>query len=225
MIDSLHLYDQLLQFTLFQGMSRAELLQLAGNTRFGFQKVTAGKEVFHEGDSCRQFYFLVSGTVSMHSQSDAHTYCVVESVRAPWLFEPASLFGLTTRYRHTVKAQTDVHFITLSKDEVLRLLDDFLIIRLNLLNILSTQVQRDSRRPWRSVPVTLYDRVVRFFVDHVVYPAGHKEFHILMRQLADEVGCTRLNVSRVLNQMEQRGLVQLHRGSIEIPLLEHLLMK
>ena len=45
-----------------------------------------------------------------------------------------------------------------------------------------------------------------------------------MRQLAVEVGATRLNVSRVLNQMEQRGLVELRRGSIVIPLLEHLLM-
>jgi CRP-like cAMP-binding protein len=224
MIDSLHLYDQLLQFTLFQGMSRSELLQLAGNTRFGFQKIQAGKWVVHEGDSCNQFHFLVGGTVSVLTQSDAHTYCVMESLQAPWLMEPASLFGLTTRYRHTVQAQTDAHFITLSKDEVLRLLDDFLIIRLNLLNILSTQVQRGSHRPWRTVPVTLYDRVVRFFVDHVAYPAGRKEFRILMRQLAVEVGATRLNVSRVLNQMEQRGLVELRRGSIVIPLLEHLLM-
>ena len=33
------LYDSLLRFPLFQGLSRAELLQLAGQTKFGFLKL------------------------------------------------------------------------------------------------------------------------------------------------------------------------------------------
>ena len=42
---TLQIYDQLLQFPLFQGMSRDDLEIVAGHTRFGFTKMPAGKLV------------------------------------------------------------------------------------------------------------------------------------------------------------------------------------
>ena len=39
----MQLYDQLLQFPLFQGMSHDILALVAGHTRFGFLKTTAGQ--------------------------------------------------------------------------------------------------------------------------------------------------------------------------------------
>lgn len=125
---------------------------------------------------------------------------------------------------HTVRTLSEAHFIMLSKDEVLRLLDDFLIIRLNLLNILSTYSQRITRQPWRTAPRTLQERIVRFFINHSVYPAGQKDFYILMKQLALEVGDTRLNVSRVLNHLQSQRLLTLGRGCIHIPSLEYMIM-
>lgn len=220
----LRLYDHLLQFPLFQGMSQNELLQLAGNTRLGFQKVSAGMRIVREGDTCRQLLFLISGQVTAETVSDDHRYRLVEELGAPWLVQPEALFGMTPRYSLTVMAQSEAHLITIDKDEVLRLLDDFLIFRLNLLNLLSTQSQRRSRTPWHRAPATLEERIVRFFITHASYPAGRKEFFILMEQLAAEVADTRLNVSRVLNSMQQRSLLSLHRGRIVIPTLERLFM-
>ena len=45
-----------------------------------------------------------------------------------------------------------------------------------------------------------------------------------MQRLADELNETRRNISHTLNAMQQRGLVRLHRGSIEVPSLETLFM-
>ena len=42
---SLTFYDSLLRFRLFQGMSRTEMMQLAGNTKFGFLKEKAGIDI------------------------------------------------------------------------------------------------------------------------------------------------------------------------------------
>ena len=39
----LQIYDQLLQFPLFQGMSRDDLEIVAGHTRFGFSKLSSAK--------------------------------------------------------------------------------------------------------------------------------------------------------------------------------------
>ena len=45
-----------------------------------------------------------------------------------------------------------------------------------------------------------------------------------MEQLALELNDSRLDVSRALNAMQADGLLVLHRGRIEIPSLERLLM-
>ena len=220
----LKLYDHLLQFPLFQGMSKSELLQLAGNTRLGFLKQPAGKLILNDSDSCDQLFFLISGKITIETQSDDHAYRMTEWITAPWLVQPEALFGFSPRYTQSVRSESEVHFITLSKDEVMRLLDDFLIFRLNLLNLFATQSQRRSRHPWRRSPRTLEERITRFITDHAIYPAGAKTLHILMQQLAIEVGDTRLNVSHALNAMQEKGLITLHRGRIHIPLLEHLFM-
>jgi CRP-like cAMP-binding protein len=222
---NLKLYDQLLQFPLFQGMSRSEMLQLAGNTRFGFHKMAAGKMVVKDGDECRQLLFLINGCITITSKSDDYSYQMTEWLSAPWLIQPEVLFGTATRYTLTARADSDCHFIILSKDEVMRLLDDFFVFRLNLFNLLSAQCQRHTHSAWRRSPRTLEERIVRFFSDHSLYPAGKKELHIMMEQLAVEVDHTRLNVSRILNDMQQRELIQLSRGRIIIPMLERLFMQ
>ena len=217
-------YDQLLKFQLFQGLSRTELLQMTGSTKFGFTKLAPAKTLLRDGDECRQLFFLVGGSIRLTTQSDDRAYAVTEQLNAPWLLQPETLFGAQPRYTCTVVTATEAHFISLSKDEVLRLLDEFFIFRLNLLNLLATQSQRSSRRPWRRASASLRERVVRFMLDHSVYPAGHKEIRILMTRLALEVGDSRLDVSRVLNQMQAESLVELHRGRIVVPSLERLFM-
>lgn len=215
----------LLSFQLFQGMSRAELMQMAGNTKFGFLKLPQGKTVIKAGDPCRQLLFLVSGQLTFAMQSDDHRYLVQETLAAPLLLQPDVLFGPQPRYTATAVTAAPSHFITLSKDEVLRLTDDFLIIRLNLLNLLSSLAQRRGRHPWRPQPAELRERVIRFLTDHCVYPAGPKLFFILMSQLAHELAVSRLDISRCLNALQSEGLLTLHRGRIEIPMIEHLLMR
>ena len=57
----------------------------------------------------------------------------------------------------------------------------------------------------------------RFFSERCITPHGDKTFRIKMTRLAEEMGDSRLDVSRALNNMQQRGLIILHRGKIIIP--------
>ena len=63
----MEIYDKLLQFTLFQGMSHADLMQVAGHTKFGFSKLSEGKRLVKEGDPCTHLIFLASGTLDQKS--------------------------------------------------------------------------------------------------------------------------------------------------------------
>jgi CRP-like cAMP-binding protein len=221
---SLQIYEKLLLFPLFQGMSRDDLELVAGHTRFGFLKIDADSTVVAEGDDCVQMYFLINGILRVETKADDRGYTVIEQLEAPVILQPEVVFGYTQRYTHTYIVQTDANFITVGKDEVLRLSEDFLVFRLNLLNMFATHTQKTSRLLWQHVPDTLEDRIVRFFAQHCIYPAGPKVFHILMNRLADELNDSRLNVSRALNALQREGKIVLRRGRVEIPQMERLLM-
>ena len=220
----LQIYDRLLQFPLFQGMSRDDLEIVAGHTRFGFLKVPAGRQIIHAGDPCTHLYFLINGTLKIETFSDDRRYSVTEQMSSPYILQQESIFGYYQRYTHDFYALTDANFLTLDKEEVVRLSEDFLVFRLNLMNHLATQTQKLIQSQWRRNPLSLRERIVRFLFQHTLYPAGPKTFHILMERLAEEVNDSRLNVSRTLNRMQETGVLELHRGRIEIPQLERLLM-
>ena len=224
MDSGLKIYDKLLQFTLFQGMSHADLMEVVGHTKFGFSKRPEGQRIAKEGDVCDQLIFLTTGTLSVETVSDDHTCRVSETVNAPYAIQTDQLFGLTPRYTSTFKTLTDCSFITIDKQEVMLLLETQLVFRLNMLNLLAADAQRLRHRAWRSAPHTLRNRITRFFFSRCLYPAGSKTFYILMNQIAAELNDSRLDISHALNEMQADGLLTLHRGRIEIPMLERLLM-
>ena len=104
------------------------------------------------------------------------------------------------------------------------LLETQLVVRLNMINLLAAETHRTSHIAWRSAPKSLRERIVRFFFLRCIYPAGPKTFHILMKQIATELNASRLDISHTLNAMQHEGLLSLHRGRIEIPFIERLLM-
>lgn len=220
----MEIYDRLLQFPLFQGMSHGELMQVVAHTKMGFTKYEADKRIVREGEACTHLMFLIGGTVQACTSADNKGYSVTEHLAAPYILQPERLFGIQQRYSSTFKAETPCHFITIDKQEVLLLLETQLVFRINVLNLMATESQRLSRQTWRIVPPTLRDAVIRFFIQHTLRPAGSKTFRILMTRLAAELNCNRLQVSQTLNQLQDEGLLTLHRGHIEIPMLERLLM-
>jgi len=220
----LHLYDKLLQFTLFQGMSHADLMEVVTHTKIGFHKFPAGKRLVVVGEPYTRLAFLINGTVKAECFADNHAYRVTERLAAPYLPEPERLFGIHQQYKYTYTALTDVNLITIDKQEVLLLLETQLVFRLNMLSLMAAEVQRQYHHAWRSAPKTLRERIIRFFFSRCLYPAGAKTFYILMNQIAAELNDSRLDISHALNAMQADGLLTLHRGRIEIPMLERLLM-
>ena len=220
----MEIYDQLLRFPLFQGMSHADLMEVVTHTKLGFLKLAAGKLLVKEGENCTHMIFLTHGSLQCETISDDGGCRVVETVKAPYIVQPDRLFGLSQRYSTTFKADSPCNLITIDKQEVLLLLETQLVFRLNLLNIMATDSQRMHRRAWRTAPKSLRERLVRYFFSRCLYPAGPKTFYVLMKQIADDLNDSRLDISHALNDMQRDQQLTLHRGRIEIPLLERLLM-
>ena len=221
-MENLGLYTKLTSKPLFTGMSRDELERIVTQTRFDFIKAAPGRPIVAEGDRCGRLLLLVDGLMEAVTTADDRGYAVSEQLRAPFTLQPELVFGLSQRHTSTFAALTPCSLISIDKNETLRLTASSLILRLNLLNLLSTALQKQRHTPWRSLPHDLDHRVRRFFADHCLYPGGPKVFHIKMRRLAADLNDTRLRVSQVLNALQADGLLTLGRSRIVVPSMEAL---
>lgn len=217
------LYDSLLVLPLFLGMNRSDLQAAAGSTRFDFKKIESGETIVCEGDVCQRLYFLINGETIVITEADDHGYRIEEDIMAPEIFQPERLFGLTQRFTHTYVAKTNCSLMSISKQELANLSDNFEIFRINLLNMISTQTQKNNRHKFRVPPKNLPERIIRFFESHCIRPAGEKTFYIKMARLAEELNTKRIYISQALHELQSHSLVNLSRGKIEIPALEKLI--
>lgn len=219
---SLQLYDKLLELPLFQGLSKENLAVIVSQTKLGFIKLRSGQEIVRAGEPCEALYILMSGMMEVETKSDDYGYTFLEELTAPQTIQIESIFGLKPRYTRTYRAKGVCNLISLDKSELIKLLDSFLIFRINFLNALSTQAQKCSRLPWKHCPEDLKGHIMQFFASHCLYPAGKKTVIIKMARLADELNGRRLDISKILNEMQNNGLLLLYRGRIVIPALEKL---
>ena len=218
----LQLYDKLLELPLFIGISTDELSDIVRQTKFSFHKLAADKSLVSKEEKCTQLFFLMSGTLRVVSHADSHRYRIEEELSSPAVIQPEHFFGLMQRYTKDFTAQTNCSLLSLDKSEVLRLLDNYLIFRLNLLNCISMQAQRMGRIPWRQQSNDIRQQFVSFLRLRCLTQAGHKVLRIKMEDLAHELHQSRLNISRMLNDLQCEGLLTISRGIVTVPQLEKL---
>ncbi len=211
-----HIYDRLLQFPLFLGMSHNDMIEMAGHTKLEFYKLPTGKSVVKAGEACHHLHLLTNGSLRAETKSTDGAYRIIEDIPAPYIIQPYRIFGTSQRFTTSFTTSSASHFIAISKREVINLSERFLTFRLNLLSLFAARTQSLLDDTLQPPPPSLRGHLVRFFRTHSSYPAGRKEFRILMQQLALEVNDSRTDVSRVLNQMQSEGLLSLSRGRITI---------
>ena len=208
--------NRLLELPLFQGISTADLSEIAGHTRFGFTKLAAGKTIVSEGEQCDALRFVTDGTFTATVRADDGSYMLTEELEAPRVLQPERLFGMTQRYSRDFTAQTQCNMLTISKTQVVQLTEKYEVFRINLLNIITTQTQRQERQPLRQQPTQIREKIMRFVTDRSIYPTGRKTLNVKMEVLARLIGESRQNVSDELHRMEKDGVIELRRGIISM---------
>ena len=199
------MFDTLLQLPLFQGLCHEDFTSILDKVKLLFIKHKAGETMIESGSPCKQLCFLLKGEISIITTAKEDIYTVIEQVEAPYLIEAQSLFGMNTTYKSSYVAKTEAHSVNISKSFVLNELFKYEIFRLNYMNIISNR------------------KINRFFLSHCEKPQGEKIFKVKMDDLARCLDDTRLNISKALNELQDCGLIELHRKEILIPDAQKLL--
>ena len=69
----------------------------------------------------------------------------------------------------------------------------------------------------------MFSKPVGLPLSHCEKPQGEKTFKVKMDDLARCLDDTRLNISKTLNELQDNGLIELHRKEILIPDAQKLL--
>ena len=216
------LYDSLQSSPLFQGLTSDNLLQIIGQTKFTFRKIAAGDIIKKEGEQCNRLALVVNGQAKSIAYADDHGYSIEENVAAPYTLQPECMFGLQLHYTRTFIATTTCDIVEIDKDDLMRISDEFIIFRMNLVNYISALSQKTTRKLWHPIPADAHDRIVHFIKTHCSSPTGPKTMRIKMTRLAQETGLGRRAVSEILNTKQDENMLTFSRGIIEINHIEAL---
>ena len=216
--------NRLLHVPLFQGFSRLDFLDIVAKIPFDFRTLRPNEYVVKQGEECLGLCVVLSGEVETECMSPDQVYTYGERLGAPWCLQIENLFGYHNRYTKSYRTLTETQVMFIAKQDVRRMLVDYPAFQINFYNALSTLAQTAVQHNWSKCPEELELRFLSFVENRSLRPIGSKFLRIRMRDLADELGATRLRVSRMLAQLSDLGLVVCSRGAIRIPQLEKLQM-
>jgi len=217
------MYNTLLQLPLFQGLAQEDFTNILGKVKLHFTQHRAGEVLVKKDAICDRLIFVLKGRISSSVSSVGNTYTFTELFEAPYLIEPQALFGMNTCFASTCVSSVETHTVNISKAFIFNELFKYEIFRLNYMNIISNRVQVLNNRLWVEIPESTEERILNFIFSHIERLSGEKILKIKMETLADIINDTRLGVSKILNGMQERGLLELHRGEIVIPEVSRLI--
>ena len=219
-------FQRLVSIPLFQGISRGDFEAIASKIHFTFQTVRVGEEVVIADTPCQELVCTISGRFIHEKRSDDGSYTFREYSEKPTVLQPDRRFGRKPYYSSTVRvASAEATILIVPKNEVRDILFSFLTIHINYLNLVCSAKQTWESRMWKQLPAQVEARFLYFLLARASRPAGRKELDIGMVELANELVTTRLNVSKMLNELKNQNLVYLSRGRIEIPEIEKIILR
>ena len=211
------MYETLLQLPLFQGLCTDDFTSIIEKVKFHFRNYSGNETIMNQGEACNQLVFLLEGTLLSQRIDDEHGFRLIEIIAAPTIIEPYSLFGMYPHYEATYKVEEQAKLLIIDKSYILSELSNYEIFRLNYFNLLSNRAQVNHRKLWNTHIGALNEKLANFFLLRCIKPEGTKTLQIGMEDLAGLINETRINVSRKLNELRDKGIIQLKRKEIFIP--------
>lgn len=214
--DKFTMYEKLLNLPLFQGLSKNDITNIVDKVKLHFTKHEANEVILKQGAPCEEIFFLLEGSLYIETKYEEYDFSICETVDTPTVIEPYTLFGIETKYASTYTTKTSVNLMNIDKQSLVNKLYSYSVFRLNYVNILSGRLSNLHNILTYCVDNSIEQKILYFIQRFSIRTSGEIILNITMEQLADLLGETRINVSRVLNKWNEAHLVELKRKKITL---------
>lgn len=208
---------------LFQEMKPPELQRLAQGCRL--RQLTRGDDVFHIGEPCNEFHVTVAGQIKLFALSPAGQEKIIEIVGPGNSFAEALMFT-DKPYFINAQALTDTLLLSVSKQSVMQEIETDPRFCMRMLAGLSRRLHGLVNDVQAYALHSGVERVIGYLMrDLPDAGKGGTEDELAQRvtlpvskaAIASRLSMTPEYFSRVLHELEAKGLIVIDKRDIHIP--------
>ena len=211
------MFERLQSLPLLLGLGVHDLMNIVEKVKFAFDKYYDGYTIVNQGDRCDKIVYVLRGELCAFRRDDEkgmHTYEYFTN--EPYIIEPQNLWGMHQKYERTYSFTGEGSTCCIEKRQLAYMLSKYEIVRTNFLNMICNKLQYANSLLRAGVPSSASEKLKKFLRNNKISHQGRTTVRIKMSVLADLVSETRLNVSKVLNNWQSRGIISLFRGGFHI---------
>ena len=210
------IYQTLMQLPLFQGVSRAKLLELIEKIRFHFLKYEVGEKIASRSDACTHPKFLLSGSIRCEMNTYDGKVKLSQILHAPDIIAPDHLFGRSTTYPANYYAVGQIGMMQIDKSTFMTLMQDEPIFMINLLNILSRRSQKNKECLMSMGTGDLRERLAHWILILTSRNATNIRINARQRDLYSYFGVQRTALLNTLAEMKQEKIIDYTVNEVSI---------
>lgn len=206
---------------LFQDMEAVELQRLAQGCRL--RQLSRGDEVFHIGEMCTEFHVTVSGQVKLFAISPAGQEKIIEIVGPGNSFAEALMFT-DKPYFINAQALTDTLLLSVSKRSVMLEIENDPRFCMRMLAGLSRRLHGLVNDVQAYSLHSGVERVIGYLMRELPEDARNGAdaaqrvlLPVSKAAIASRLSMTPEYFSRVLHELESKGLIEMDKREIRIP--------
>lgn len=210
------MYEQLRSLPLFQGIGPERISELVERFPFHFLKFKPGETIINAGDECQHMRFVVSGSVMLTTESHSLRVKLTQTLLAPEVLGPDSLFGVDNTYPFTVVAGPQCGILQLRKSDYIKVLQTDKVFLFNILNYLSSNCQRHATALQMMRHGSIAERLAREITDLTTKRSTDVKLHFRQKDMCTLLGTQRKSFITALDQLAADGLIEYTHNEISI---------
>ena len=177
--------------------------------------------IINAGDYSNSLYFIISGSVSVILEDQDGHEMVLAYLNAGEFFGEIGLFDERHERSAWVRARSDSEIAELSYERLIELTKSDPDVILSLLMMMSLRIRDTSRKLGDLAFRDVAGRIARALMDLCRQPDAKQvpdgtDIRMTRQELGRIVGCSREMASRVLRNMEDRGVVKVDGKTVTV---------
>ena len=209
-------YSLLAGSPLFKGLTIVDIESNLTAFPYRVKRFKEGSLICQSGEEVTSLMIVLNGIVKGEMIDLAGRTINIEDIKAPGALASAFLFGNTNRYPVNVVSITDTELFMVDKSDFLMLLMKNEKILLNFLDMISNRSQFLSEKIKYLNFKTIKGKLAQYILKLAGESKNVIKFDRTQKQLADYFGVARPSISRVLNEMEKDGFIEVKGKNIVI---------
>lgn len=218
-----HFAPALMKSSIFKGLAPEVLAPSLHNLSVRVTEYAKDATIVIEGDACDNLGIIMTGMIEVQNVFPSGKVATVARMGPGQTFGEAILFAQAHSYPITIQSLQKSEIAFVPRNDVLKLMSEHPLILENYLSLLSNRLVLLNGRIKSLSMDSLRQKIAHYLLqEHKKQKKMVLDISLSRREMAEHMAVQRPSLSRELIRMQEDGLIQCEKNTIEIVDLESL---